>query len=449
MIFRTSIFEKSCNAKIPDVPSLLQAPMTDRPYPQPMTARSPSESLQCLTHFLRDIGRITNIPAIAERIVTGLSEIARCPKGSLYLAEHEGADFRRLTAQGPAQMESAPPTLALNHPLVRLLTQHRQILDRSVYGGAGAHSTPDMPPSLLKNFCCSAAIPLINRGRLVAFALLQSEPASDGSVPENVELLTAMAQSAATALDSLLVYEDFRQSQTLMRRTDRLRSLETIAGGFAHEIRNPLTSIKTFIELTPERKDDVEFIRDFSPVVLDDVHRIERLIQEILDYARYMEPRLTEEDMNDIVLSCLYFIDVKARSRGMKIEKELAPELPPVMLDRQQFKQVLLNLFLNAMDAIGGPGGTIRVSTTRVMKQDGHIWVQIEVEDTGHGIPASNLEHIFDPFFTTKHESGENEGTGLGLTIVHQIIREHQGTIHVQSTEGVGTTFRINLPSIV
>ena len=263
-----------------------------------------------------------------------------------------------------------------------------------------------------------------------------------------MDLLTAMAQSAANALDSMLVYEDLHRSETLMRRTDRLRSLEIIAGGFAHEIRNPLTSIKTFIQLAPERKDDTEFIRDFSRVVLDDVYRIERLIQEILDYARYMEPKLTEEDVNDIVSSCLYFIEVKADSRWIKIKKELASELPRVMLDRQQIKQVLLNLFLNALDAIGERGGILRIRTNKLMKPEGNAWVQIEIEDTGQGISAANLEHIFDPFFTTKHTSGENEGTGLGLTIAHQIIREHQGEIQVQSTEGVGTTFCINLLSL-
>jgi signal transduction histidine kinase len=138
---------------------------------------------------------------------------------------------------------------------------------------------------------------------------------------------------------------------------------------------------------------------------------------------------------------------VKADSRGIKVEKELATELPRAMLDRQQIKQVLLNLLLNAMDAIGERGGLLRVKTNRLTRPTGHVWVQIEIEDTGQGISAANLEHIFDPFFTTKHTSGENAGTGLGLTIAHQIIQEHHGEIRVQSTEGVGTTFRINLPA--
>jgi signal transduction histidine kinase len=423
--------------------------MIDRASPQMMTAQSVSESLRRLTQLSQAIGDITNIPATAERVLSGLSEIAQCQQGALYLAEHEHADFRRLAAQGPISTESMPLTFSADHPLVRFLASHRQIIDQSVSTVVAAEVSLDRQQPPLKGVCGSMTIPLINRGRLIAFVLFQSEPASDQSDSKPIELLTAMAQSAANALDSLLICEDLRQSQTLMRRTDRLRSLETIAEGFAHEIRNPLTSIKTFIQLAPERKDDAEFMRDFNRIVLDDVRRIERLIQEILDYARYMEPKLTEEDVNEIVSSCLYFIDVKARSREIKIEKELASELPRVMLDRRQIKQVLLNLFLNAMDAIGERGGTLRVRTNRIMKPEGDVWVQIEVEDTGCGIPAVNLERVFDPFFTTKHDSGENEGTGLGLAIAHQIVQEHRGDIHVRSAEGVGTTFHINLPSLV
>jgi signal transduction histidine kinase len=118
------------------------------------------------------------------------------------------------------------------------------------------------------------------------------------------------------------------------------------------------------------------------------------------------------------------------------------------MLDRQQIKQVLLNLFLNAMDAMSERGGVLRARTRPLARPGGRVWVQIEIEDTGHGIPAANLEHIFDPFFTTKHESGEHEGTGLGLTIVHQIIEEHHGEIRVKSVPGSGTTFLVNLPAI-
>ncbi len=422
--------------------------MTDPVIPHHVLSQSGSESLQRLTQFARDMGHITNLSTIAERILSGLSEVTRCQEGSLYLVDREQERFRRLLVQGSGHSTSSPSTIPHEHPLVRHLSEQQQIFSTIRFDHQTGHGTVQAISVALESLLATAAIPLINKGKLIAFVLLNSSAQTDRFSPDRMELLNAMAQNAANALDSILVYEDLHQSQTLMRRTDRLRSLEIIAGGFAHEIRNPLTSIKTFIQLAPERKDDQEFIRDFSKVVLDDVHRIERLIQEILDYARYMEPKLTDEDLNDIVSSCLYFIEVKADSRGIKIEKELASELPRVMLDRQQIKQVLLNLLLNAMDAMGERGGFLRVRTNRLVKANEQVWVQVEIEDTGEGISAANLEHIFDPFFTTKHTSGENEGTGLGLTIAHQIIQEHRGEIQVHSTEGTGTRFRINLPSL-
>jgi signal transduction histidine kinase len=420
----------------------------DRTAPQSDPCQSGMASLQRLTQFARDMGHPTNLPIIAERILSGLSEVSRHSQGVLYLLDRERERFCQVVLQSPTPSKAAPTIVPLDHPLVQQLTQHQQILDPSVLADSLFRTSLDNATDAeFATLPANLAIPMLNRGRLIAFVLLQSQVVATVLPPHTVELLAAMAQSAANALDSLLLYEDLRQSQALMRRTDRLRSLETIAGGFAHEIRNPLTSIKTFIQLAPERKDDSHFIGEFSRIVLDDVNRIERLIQEILDYARYMEPRLTDEDLNEIVSSCLYFIQVKADSRGIKIEKDLAPGLPRGMLDRQQIKQVLLNLLLNAMDAIGEKTGTLRVRTTRLQKADGEVWAQIEIEDTGHGISAEYLDHIFDPFFTTKHTSTVNEGTGLGLTIAHQIVQEHRGEIQVQSTEGIGTTFRINLPA--
>ena len=422
--------------------------MTDHAVPQSGPCQEDTTSLQRLTKFARDMGHPTSLPIIAERILSGLSEASQHDQGVLYLLDRERGRFCLVTAYPPTPSPVALPLVPFTHPLVQQLTDRQDILDSSALADS-LYTAPldNETDAQFATLPINLAIPLLNRGRLIAFILLQSQIETAVIPSHTMELLAAMAQSAANALDSLLLYEELRQSQVLMRRTDRLRSLETIAGGFAHEIRNPLTSIKTFIQLAPERKDDSQFIGEFSRIVLDDVNRIERLIQEILDYARYMEPQLTNEDLNEIVSSCLYFIQVKADSRGIKIEKDLAPELPRGMLDRQQIKQVLLNLLLNAMDAIGEKTGTLRVRTTRLQKSVGDVWTQIQIEDTGHGISPENLDHIFDPFFTTKHASTINEGTGLGLTIAHQIVREHRGEIQVQSTEGIGTTFLINLPS--
>src|SRR5438132_7761648 len=159
-----------------------------------------------------------------------------------------------------------------------------------------------------------------------------------------------------------------------------------------------------------------------------------------------MQPKFQEEDVNVIVESCMYFIRIKADSKAVLLNKDLVPDLPPVLLDRQQIKQVLLNLFINAVEAMGDHGGELIVRTHRLSKAADDTWVQIEVTDTGCGISPADLEHIFDPFYTTKHESQEREGTGLGLVIVYQIVQEHSGHVEVESEVGRGTTFFVNLP---
>ena len=423
--------------------------MTSRPPNTDILAPSSSELLNIVTQFAADLGSMTDLTTLANRIIQELCHEGSTTHGALFLLDREHECYRRASMVGPITPTLIPQTLAMSHPLPNHLFATNRIMTQ-VDSAADLQETDSGTDAraAMEAMQASRIVPHLIKNRLIAFSLLGMAQPVAGENALTRSVLATLAQTATNALDTMVLYEDLHRSHTLIKRTDRLKSLETIAGGFAHEIRNPLTSIKTFIQLAPERKDDPQFIQEFSKVVLDDVYRIERLIQEILDYARYMEPKLTDEDFNDIVASCLYFIDVKADSHGIKIEKELASDLPRVMLDRQQIKQVLLNLLLNAMDSMAGTGGRLRVQTRKLVKPEGKVWVHIEIEDTGEGIQDTNLEHIFDPFFTTKHESGDHEGTGLGLTIVHQIIQEHHGEILVKSSIGVGTTFFVSLPAL-
>ena len=302
----------------------------------------------------------------------------------------------------------------------------------------------------LSNLGAEVCLPLVNKNRLLGFCIFGPNLASGGGYSsQELELLTTLSQEASVALDNALLYEELKRSQSLVRRTDRLRSLETMAAGLAHEIRNPLTSIKAFVDLAPERKDDEQFLSRFSKVVKEDVFRIERLTREILDYAKPMEPFLREEDLNDIVESCLYTLRVRPSHEIIIIESDLIRDLPKIFADRQQLKQVILNFMFNAVEAMLPNGGTLTVRTRILTFQGTLDWVQLEVQDSGSGIAPDDIEHIFDPFFTTKHLSQEHEGTGLGLAIAHQIIQEHKGKIDVQSVKGRGTTFFVNLPSTV
>jgi signal transduction histidine kinase len=404
------------------------------------------DAYDTLVQFSKSLVSILELKSLTKEIVQTLARVMNITTASVFVLDKEQGVYALAAHYGAGAKNRSTALIQVDSELTReLMNAETALVQEEV--AYEAHDAVSMRVlDALKVLDAEVCIPLLNKDRLVGFCNLGQRANQGMYSNEELSLLRTLAQHAAIAIDNALLYEDLRRSQLLMRRTDRLRSLETMAGGFAHEIRNPLTSIKTFIQLAPERRDDTEFMEQFGQVVCDDVERIERLIHEILDYARYMTPKLTVENLNDVVASCLYFIEVKASSKAIAIHRDLDSDVPNVKLDRQQIKQVLLNLLINAMEAIGDGGGHVSVRTKKRVKQANEAWVQIEIEDSGPGILPKDLEHIFDPFYTTKHASGEREGTGLGLTIAHQIIQEHGGYIEVSSEIGRGTTFFVNLP---
>lgn len=408
--------------------------------------RKTHDAYETLSTFSKALVRILDLKTLTEEIVLTLVKVMGIKTVTLYLLDKEKNIYAPASSYGLLGEDMTERHFAASNPLPLQLEKMQAILVREELEHAPPRSRAHSLIATLHAMRADVCVPFINKNVLVGFCILGPRTMHQMYSDQDLSLLTTLAQATAIALDNAALYAELKRSQTLVRRADRLRSLETIAGGFAHEIRNPLTSIKTFIQLTPERKDDPEFIGYFSTVVAEDVARIERLIQEILDYSRYMQPKFLEEDVNDVVASCLYFVRIKADAKSVLIQQDYAQGLPHVTLDRQQIKQVLLNLLINAIDAMNGDGGQLIVKTHRLAKSPDDSWVQIEIGDTGCGIAPADLDHIFDPFYTTKHASEEREGTGLGLTIAHQIVQEHGGHITVESELGKGTTFSISLP---
>jgi signal transduction histidine kinase len=249
----------------------------------------------------------------------------------------------------------------------------------------------------------------------------------------------------ATAFDQMaerlmLREKELKESQNTLRRADRLSSLGLLTAGLAHEIRNPLVAIRTFTQLLPERYNDAEFRDGFQVLALKEVDRICGLINDLLSFARPSRPKVVQENMNDVVDGITRILDSEAKEKNVEITRDFASDLPSVWIDREQMKQVFMNLVLNAIQAMKN-GGAISISTRPYSKNQAGQFVQVEVRDNGLGIPEENLEHIFDPFFTNK-----DEGSGLGLSISHQIVQEHGGYIMVESKVGVGTSFFVNIP---
>jgi signal transduction histidine kinase len=287
------------------------------------------------------------------------------------------------------------------------------------------------------------SLPIISKQKLIGILNLGHKEDKTLSSNEELELLSTLANQAAIAIENARLYENLKQSQDTLRRADRLSSLGLLTAGLAHEIRNPLVAIRTFTQLLPERYDDAEFREGFQGLALKEVDRICGLINDLLSFARPSKPNVAPENVNDVVDNIARILETQAKEKGMAILREFSDSLPKVWIDREQMKQVFMNLILNAIQAMQ-EGGSISIATRAVSRsgtEPSGEFVQVEVRDTGIGIPEANVQHIFDPFFTSK-----DEGSGLGLAVSHQIVQEHGGFVTVESTVGKGTAFFVHVP---
>ena len=245
-------------------------------------------------------------------------------------------------------------------------------------------------------------------------------------------------------LGTVLVLNDhttLERLQRQVRQADRLASIGTLASGMAHEIKNPLTALKTFTQLLPKRYDDAEFRSDFSGLAGSEIARIERIVNQLLAFARPAPLMIEQVNLHEVIESAMRLVGPQAARQNVTIRKSFGAHQDFIAADKDRLQQVLLNLILNALQA-SSEDSWIELSTElEPVAEDQDPLIRLDVRDAGSGIAADKLPHIFDPFFTTK-----SEGTGLGLSVSYNIVAEHKGRLEVQSEPGKGTCFSIYLP---
>lgn len=253
-------------------------------------------------------------------------------------------------------------------------------------------------------------------------------------------------------LGALLVFSDLtaiKKLENQVRRTDRLASIGTLSAGMAHEIKNPLVTLKTFTQLLPERYEDQDFRETFSSLVGNEVKRIDSIVNQLLRFARPAKPSLQPTHLHEVIDHTLRLVQQQLKQKGINLRKEYGPN-DLIQGDSDLLVQALLNFFMNAIDAMES-SGELAVLTSLYEQDTGQstflgvpsteTFVRLTIRDTGKGIRPEDIPHVFDPFFTTK-----SSGTGLGLSVSHGIIHEHQGVIDVESTVGAGTSIHVVFP---
>ncbi len=241
---------------------------------------------------------------------------------------------------------------------------------------------------------------------------------------------TESARNKATAEQLAIANENLLAAEAAIRRAERLAALGQLTAGLAHELRNPLASIKGSADLLARTAGDRDTMsRELGEIISSEVDRTNLLVTRFLDFARPLEPRRETVDITEIV-------DNAAKRAGVSIVREYSKEVPRLAIDPALMEQVFINLLSNAAQA-SAPGQPVTVAT----RLAGNHCVEINVTDRGSGIPPDKIETIFNPFVTTKQD-----GVGLGLAIVAKIVDGHGGKMTVDSEPGKGSTFRIGLP---
>jgi len=291
-------------------------------------------------------------------------------------------------------------------------------------------------------------VPLMTLNRLTGMLLLSSTQPDWSLNTDDLSLLQMLTNQASIAFENAFLYQQQRDRLRRLYRAERLAAAGQLAASVAHEIRNPLTSIRSTVQYLLGEFDDNNPKRSLIEGVISEVDRIDRTVDGLLSLTRRDEFKPERVELGQLLEQSLLLMRTQARDHGSEIVWDHPGQQFHCMGDTTQLRQLFMNLLLNGLQAMPTGGRltiTLDVAKTSTMAGMGNEkpWAQIALSDTGCGIPSENLDRIFDPFFTTK--SG---GTGLGLSICYAIVKQHGGGLEIHSREGDGTTVAIRVPLI-
>jgi len=392
-----------------------------------------------LAHLVKDLSRIATIDQVLGTVATTVHSQMQVSRVIILMQDLLSSDYKLQAESGlGAQDDADSLVLKENAAIVKWLVGNRDALVREEIPRRVAPWLQQLLEAELDRLKVNVCVPMMLDDRLVGLIGLGEKLSRDMFFVSDLRLLETLATEVALAVR-------YRHMEDEVFRKNRLAELGTIAAGVAHEIRNPLASIKTFAQLMPERMDDPEFKNEFSKLVQKDVDRITKVIESMLAFARPAQVTIAEHTTNDLIEEAILLVQSRLKDKRIELTRQFHGN-PVIKVDKHQMLQVLVNLLSNAADALH-ERGKIRVATG-VRQLDmgdngnkGRDYAVIEVADNGPGIPAAVRSRLFDPFFTTK-----KGGTGLGLSISQKIVRDHGGAITVSSVEGKGTSFQVNLP---
>ncbi len=394
----------------------------------------------------RSVAHMIKADDLGDQVMSGLATSPRITEAALYLLAPDGRTFvlRGFVGPRPAERVELAPARPLLDRLVKnnvaILENTERELDECRGRGDDreAETLHDIVVTLraLRASVCLGVQG--EAGDLYGLLMIRDDRLRDAFSPEEVQLFAGLAAQIAVTVENSELYEQ-------MKERDRLAALGEMSAGLAHEIRNPLGSIKASAQFLSDVHQISGGGREFLDIIVDETDRLNRVVGSFLDYARPAQGDPEPIFVNAAVHRTLQLLRPECDAHDISLHISMDPDLPQVRIDVEHLRQVLINLLQNAIQAMP-EGGQISVETrTRDRLRIGtpdQRWVQIGVKDDGPGIPDELLANLFVPFVTTKQR-----GTGLGLAISQRIIAEAGGRIEVRTIQGAGTTFVVLLPA--
>lgn len=278
-------------------------------------------------------------------------------------------------------------------------------------------------------------IPIVSRNKLLGIFGISEKKTGIGFSEEELDLLFTISNQAAIALENAFAYENLKELYKKLSEAEKFSAIGELSAEIAHQIRNPLNNIKGAAELLKSKKTDPEEKEKFLNYLIEEVGRLNQLLQEFFHYSRPAKLQLQKTDINKFLQKILDNFEIEFSNSKIELATHFDTSLPEISLDREEMEKAFTNIIKNAIQSMEG-GGKLSVYTEFKTPA-----VEIRFSDTGSGIDEKDISKIFSPFFTTK-----KDGTGLGLSIVQKIIKLHNGEISVESKKNQGTTFLVRLP---
>jgi len=388
--------------------------------------------------------RIKNIKTLCELIVHMVNRTVGVTNTALFLYEPKEPHY---VLRAVRYRSSLPAGLIVEQidPLVELLQAEKDLLViEELQAEMDAKRADDHAKkaawvySWMRKLEATLIVPTFSGERMIAFLVLGAKRSGERYTTDDIAIFSGLANQGALAIENAMFFEELRNNEAYMIQSEKLASLGQLASGMAHEIHNPLTIISGEAQLYLERfKGQDEKVDMVLKSIIEECQRAADITRRILRFAKPAPTDVVPLDLKATVEETLTLAGYQVRLEKVERIVEVPADLPKVRGNQNQLQEVILNLILNACQAMGEQGGKLIL---RAEATNGSS-VQLQVEDTGPGIPANRLKKIFDPFFTTKQT-----GTGLGLFVSQRIVGSHGGTITVDSVEGKGTCFTIRLP---